>query len=147
MSNTMEMMRSATRPGSGATYLETAEALVVGVSVAAGVVSVGSVAFACTTGLSTTSASAVSRYVAPDPGLVAERIISMVLDMTGSTEAVEHDTPFMDSGIDSLASVELRTNLQQQFGVPLPSTVMFNFPTTAQMTNFLVEEMMDKQIA
>jgi len=90
--------------------------------------------------------TAVAAYVGPDPSLVKSRIISMMLDMTGATEEVENDTPFMDAGIDSLASVELRTNLQQQFGVPLPSTVMFNYPTTSSMSNFLIDEMTDKQI-
>jgi len=91
-------------------------------------------------------ATAVAAYVGPDPGIVAQRIIAMVLDMTGSADSVDQETPFMDSGIDSLASVELRTNLQQQFGVPLPSTVMFNFPTTASITNFLVSEMTEREI-
>jgi tetratricopeptide (TPR) repeat protein/acyl carrier protein len=92
-------------------------------------------------------AAAVSAYVGPDPSIVKSRIITMMLDMTGQTDQVEADTPFMDAGIDSLASVELRTNLQQTFGVPLPSTVMFNFPTTSSMTNYLIEEMTEKQIA
>jgi len=93
-----------------------------------------------------TDGAAMTTYVGPDPGLVSQRIISMVLDMTGSTDVVEQDTPFMDAGVDSLASVELRTNLQQNFGVPLPSTVMFNFPNAASITAFLVEEMTDRKI-
>jgi len=90
-------------------------------------------------------AGAVAAYKAPDPLVVKERVVQMVADMTGE-EGIEADTPFMDSGIDSLASVELRTTLQKQFGVGLPSTVMFNYPTTTTMVDFLVGEMEEKQI-
>merc|ERR1719316_1638000 len=86
------------------------------------------------------AAGAMAVYRAPDPAVVKERIAALVGDMTGET-GLEADTPFMDSGIDSLASVELRTNLQKQFGVQLPSTVMFNYPTTSAMAQFLVDEM------
>merc|ERR1719401_152929 len=91
--------------------------------------------------------TATVAFVGPDPELVKSRILSLVVDMTGTSHTVDVDTPFMDSGIDSLAATEMRTSLQQQFGVSLPSTVMFNFPTTSAMTNYLVDEMTDKKIA
>jgi len=76
---------------------------------------------------------------------VKERITALVADMTG--EAIDDGTPFMDAGIDSLASVELRTGLQKAFGVSLPSTVMFNYPSAAAMADFLLEEMTENQVS
>lgn len=89
--------------------------------------------------------SAVKGYVAPDPEAVKERIISIVADMSGEG-GIEPETPFMDAGIDSLSSVELRTNLQKAFGVSLPSTVMFNYPTTLAIADYLVEQMTDNEV-
>jgi len=79
-------------------------------------------------------------YVPPSVDMVKSRIMAMVMDATGSGDDVQGDVPFMDAGIDSLASVELRTNLQTAFGIPLPSTVMFNYPTPQGMADLLVEE-------
>mmetsp|Transcript_18052 Transcript_18052/g.36385 ORF Transcript_18052/g.36385 Transcript_18052/m.36385 type:complete len:82 (-) Transcript_18052:184-429(-) len=73
-------------------------------------------------------------------------IMSMVQNMVGSSDGVDGDTPLMDSGVDSLASVELRTQMQSEFRVNLPSTVMFNYPTISGMTDFLIEEMTNKKI-
>lgn len=83
----------------------------------------------------------------PDPMMVRNHIIAMVKNMTGSDDGVDGDTPLMESGIDSLASVELRTQLQQEFKVTLPSTVMFNYPTISGMTQLLVDECTNKGIA
>merc|ERR1719454_54631 len=85
-------------------------------------------------------------YKAPDIELVKQRIVTMVSDMSGE-DAIDSDTPFMDAGIDSLASVELRTNLQKAFGVQLPSTVMFNYPTTLSIADFLVQEMTEAKVS
>merc|ERR1719265_1721092 len=83
---------------------------------------------------------AVGVYTPPSTEMVKQRIMAMVADATGADEDIQGDVPFMDAGIDSLASVELRTNLQTAFGVPLPSTVMFNYPTPQGMAELLVEE-------
>mmetsp|Transcript_28600 Transcript_28600/g.52483 ORF Transcript_28600/g.52483 Transcript_28600/m.52483 type:complete len:873 (+) Transcript_28600:78-2696(+) len=85
-------------------------------------------------------AGAMKAYVPPSVDMVKSRIMAMVMDATGSGDDVQGDVPFMDAGIDSLASVELRTNLQTAFGIPLPSTVMFNYPTPQGMADLLVEE-------
>jgi len=85
-------------------------------------------------------------FVAPDEGLMKSHIIAMVKNMTGGDEEVDGDTPLMESGVDSLASVELRTQLQQEFKVSLPSTVMFNYPTIGGITGLLVEEYTTKKL-
>lgn len=79
-------------------------------------------------------------YVPPDADMVRQRIMAMVADATGAGDELQGDVPFMDAGVDSLASVELRTSLQTAFGIPLPSTVMFNYPTPITMAELLIEE-------
>ena len=40
-------------------------------------------------------------------------------------------------GMDSLMAVELRSRLQKRSGKPLPSTLTFNYPNAAALTQFL----------
>jgi len=93
------------------------------------------------------SSGTVATYVGPDPTMVKSFIMTLVATMTGNADEVDGDTPLMESGIDSLASVELRTQLQAEFRLNLPSTVMFNYPTISTMTELLVDECTTKQIS
>lgn len=93
------------------------------------------------------AAGAVKAYVPPSVEVIKSRVTAIVGDVTGEGEAPDHDTPFMDAGVDSLSSVELRTSLQKNFGVQLPSTVMFNFPTTNAISAFLLDELVENEIS
>ena len=47
----------------------------------------------------------------------------------------------MDMGLDSLAAVEFRNRVQAAFeGVRLSSTVMFDYPTVAELTDFILSQ-------
>ena len=79
-------------------------------------------------------------YRGPDPSAVKQHLLGKVQDLVAGEE-VDADTPLMDVGIDSIASVELRASLQKDFqGVQLPSTLMFNYPTITAMTEYIVDE-------
>merc|ERR1719221_1433515 len=93
------------------------------------------------------SAAPVMEYKGPEPMMVRQYLNGLVQNMTGSSDEIDGDTPLMESGIDSLASVELRTQLQTEFRLNLPSTVMFNYPTISTMTQLLVEECTTKKIS
>eukprot|EP00930_Biecheleria_cincta_P055399 TRINITY_DN4171_c0_g2_i1.p1 TRINITY_DN4171_c0_g2~~TRINITY_DN4171_c0_g2_i1.p1 ORF type:complete len:858 (-),score=238.66 TRINITY_DN4171_c0_g2_i1:73-2646(-) len=95
---------------------------------------------------SSSAPSEVAAFVPPDPAVMKSHIIAMVKNMVGGGDEVDGDTPLMESGVDSLASVELRTQLQQEFKINLPSTVMFNYPTIEGLTGLLVDECTNKKV-
>ena len=51
--------------------------------------------------------------------------------------ATDYHKSLLDMGLDSLGTTELATILQTSFGVDLPSTLVFNYPTIADLTNHL----------
>ncbi len=53
---------------------------------------------------------------------------------------VARDRPFAEFGVDSLTAVELSHELEQQFGVPLPPIVAWNYPTPATLSRYLAEQ-------
>ena len=60
-------------------------------------------------------------YQGPDPARVKQHIVDKVQSLVQADDAVDGDTPLMESGLDSIVSVELRTQLQNDFQVQLPS--------------------------
>merc|ERR1719356_2214831 len=55
----------------------------------------------------------------------------------GGVEEEDYHTSLFDMGLDSLGTTELATILQETFDVTLSSTLVFNYPTIADLTNHL----------
>jgi acyl-CoA synthetase (AMP-forming)/AMP-acid ligase II/acyl carrier protein len=53
---------------------------------------------------------------------------------------VTPDRPFAEFGVDSLAAVELSQELEDQFKVPLPAIVAWNYPTPATLSRYIAEQ-------
>eukprot|EP00890_Picochlorum_soloecismus_P001860 jgi/Picsp_1/2675/NSC_00905-R1_beta-ketoacyl synthase len=53
---------------------------------------------------------------------------------------IEEEDLFMDSGLDSFGSVELRNEIVSKFGLDLPSTVVFDYPTINAITDYIISK-------
>ena len=50
------------------------------------------------------------------------------------------DAPLLDAGLDSLRAVELRNTLEASFGVSLPSTLLFDYPTISGISELVMQQ-------
>nr|WP_275942278.1 type I polyketide synthase [Streptomyces spiramenti] len=72
---------------------------------------------------------------------VVRRQVAQVLGHS-TPEAVDLERTFQDLGFDSLTAVELRNALSSATGQQLPSTLVFDHPTPADLTGFLHQELL-----
>ncbi|MCC6191419.1 MAG: type I polyketide synthase [Anaerolineales bacterium] len=57
-----------------------------------------------------------------------------------SPAEIEPDTPFGSLGFDSLMAMELKNKLEKQLGLVLPVSLVWNYPTVAELTGYLAAE-------
>jgi acyl carrier protein len=53
-------------------------------------------------------------------------------------QGIDASQPLHELGLDSLLSVELRNSLNLSLGRTLPATLLFNYPTLAALTEYLL---------
>lgn len=85
------------------------------------------------------SAVVESKQVGLDPNMVSATVQEMAKQAIGVDDELFLDSALMDSGMDSLTAVSFRNGLQQQLGVKLPSSLMFDYPTMKEVSNRIVE--------
>jgi acyl carrier protein len=75
------------------------------------------------------------------PSLLADYIAATVSSVLGTTGPVAADRGFFDMGMDSLMAVELKSRLERDLGLELPSTLTFNYPSVAALTHMIGQEL------
>merc|ERR1712066_362414 len=75
---------------------------------------------------------------------ILEQVKGAAMDLIGS-DSLEGDMPLMEAGLDSLAAVEYGSILSKNFkGVDLPSTLMFDHPTTNMIAELITADLKTK---
>ncbi|MFI9562358.1 type I polyketide synthase [Streptomyces rishiriensis] len=62
-----------------------------------------------------------------------------------SPEEIDLDARFVDLGLDSLGSVELKNALETVLGIPLPASALFDHPAVRSLAVFLDEQLVPDQ--
>jgi acyl transferase domain-containing protein len=75
--------------------------------------------------------------------LLLELVSAEVARVRGHSrpEQVDFARTFQELGFDSLMAVELRNRLMTVTGLGLPSTLVFNYPNSAELADFLLERL------
>jgi acyl carrier protein len=70
-------------------------------------------------------------------------IVARMADILGleASQLVLMRRGFFELGMDSLTSMELRNALQQELGISLPSTLVFDYPTVEDLAGYLCRAM------
>ena len=55
--------------------------------------------------------------------------------------SVDPETPLMSAGLDSLAAIELKNAVTAKFGVVLPATVAFDYPTLSALAAMVAKNL------
>ena len=83
-------------------------------------------------------ASLQASAVRPQLGGVTIEVGNLVRRILG--EGVTDEQPLMEAGLDSLGAVELRSSLGNAFGIDLPATLTFDYPSIAALSKFLASQ-------
>ncbi|MBF0287241.1 MAG: SDR family NAD(P)-dependent oxidoreductase [SAR324 cluster bacterium] len=60
-------------------------------------------------------------------------------------EEIELQDSLFDMGMDSLTVVELTGSLETSLGLPLPATILFDYPTVDTLTDYLTDEILSSE--
>ena len=67
-------------------------------------------------------------------------LVKKIADSTGvGTDQIDIDTTFADFGLDSRTAVSISAELERMLGRELPPTLIWDYPTIKEVTQFLCE--------
>lgn len=75
-----------------------------------------------------------------EKAFVQEKLAELVANAAAADEPIDGDTPLMDAGIDSLASVQLVNEMSREFGLTIAPSAVFDFPTMTELVGHVIEE-------
>ncbi|WP_117215907.1 type I polyketide synthase, partial [Allorhizocola rhizosphaerae] len=86
-------------------------------------------------------AGAATGTVTRDRRATAELVLAHVAAVLGHADpaTIPMRAPFKELGFDSIGAVQLRDALAAEVGRPLPSSLLFDYPTVQALINFLAE--------
>lgn len=101
-------------------------------------------ATAVTTAQHSSQQPAVSAVAVPGTAAVSQELVlgqvqAALQGVLGGTIGVEE--PLMSAGLDSLGSVEFANVLSRQFGMQMPGTLVFDYPTVNAISAYLFEKL------
>ena len=71
---------------------------------------------------------------------IESEIVLIIQDLvTKGKNKINNKSPFMDMGLDSLASTQMVKTVNEKYSVDLPPTALFDFPTIAALASHLSE--------
>jgi acyl carrier protein len=78
-------------------------------------------------------------------GILVELVGTLASTVLGHTGGggLEPDRAFREVGFDSMTAVELRNRLRAATGVPLPASVVFDYPTPAALARHLRDQLVE----
>jgi myxalamid-type polyketide synthase MxaB len=87
----------------------------------------------------------IDRLRAAAPPLRRERLAGVLREQLAyaigaETDDIASDDRLMDLGIDSLRAVEVKLYLEDELGIDLGSSLLFDYPTLDALTGHLLEE-------
>lgn len=76
------------------------------------------------------------------PLLLLERVCAMLATVLQlpSGELIDVNRGFFDLGLDSLMALELKEKIEQDLGIIFPSTLIFNYPNTRELVDYLMKK-------
>merc|ERR1712032_1608939 len=74
-----------------------------------------------------------------DPVTTLAKVSELVQNAVASDDDLENDSPLMESGMDSLASVAFMNDVSKAFGMQVSPALVFDYPTIRALTDHLVE--------
>ena len=75
----------------------------------------------------------------PSPAQVLGAVQQLLQRLLGV--ATDAEQPFMEAGLDSLGLVELRALLAERFGLDLPPTVVFDYPSASSLARHICAQL------
>jgi 3-oxoacyl-(acyl-carrier-protein) synthase/acyl carrier protein len=73
---------------------------------------------------------------------IEDSVVRITGEVLGSLDVLDEDAALQELGFDSVLSLELRQSLSDAFGVDLPATLLYDYPTVSQLKKKVVETVM-----